>query len=64
MLAWHDVQQAVDAIVAIEPEGNRRTAATVAVEGSWSRTTSEGLRPVPREAVSRLRPLCQTAADL
>ena len=46
------------------PDWWPRYTATVAVEGRWSRITFEGLRPVPREAVSRLRALCQTAADL
>ena len=48
-------------------EGARWTVvrgSTRAATSNLRRVTFEGLRPVPREAVSRLRALCQTAADL
>jgi hypothetical protein len=63
-LAWHDVELRVDCAVALEPAAQRRTTATVSVEGPWARITLEGLRPVPREALRRLHDLCQTAAEL
>ena len=64
LLAWHDVQQEIEASISLEPAATRRTTATVAIEGSWTRITFEGLRPVPKEAVRRLVALCQTAAEL
>jgi len=64
LLAWHDLQIDVESCLTLEPTSGRRTAATASVEGSWLRVTFEGLRPVPREAVSRLHALCQTAAEL
>ena len=63
-LAWHDVELRVDCAVALEPAAQRRTEATVSVEGSWARITFEGLRLVPRHALRRLHDLCQTAAEL
>lgn len=35
-----------------------------AIEASWWRVSAEGLRGLPRQAVSRLHDLCQTAAEL
>lgn len=64
LLAWHDVDLHVDCAVLLEPAAQRRTNATVRVDGSWARITFEGLRPVPRLAVRRLHDLCQTAATI
>lgn len=64
VLAWHDVQLGLDATVAIAPAAERRSQATVTIEASWWRITSEGMRSVPRTAVDRLHDLCQTAATL
>lgn len=64
LFAWHDVELALDATVAVEPAAERRARATVSLEGSWWRITSEGMRSVPRVAVARLHDLCQTASSL
>lgn len=64
VLAWHDVHLRVDCRVELEPAAERRTLARVAIEGSWTRLSFEGLRSVPRQACRRLHDLCQTAARL
>ena len=62
-LAWHDVQQRFTATVDLADD-NGETRAHVTVEGPWLRLLVEGLRLAPREALSRLHALCQTAAGL
>ena len=63
-LAWHDVEQGLDAgiVLANAPEG--RTRATVEVSGPWWRLAVEGARSHPAQALARLHALCQTAAEL
>ena len=62
-LAWQDVQQRFTATVDLEGDGGQ-TRARVTVEAPWWRMLVEGLRLAPKEALSRLHALCQTAAGL
>ena len=62
-LAWHDVQQSLDAGLRLEDSG-AQTKATAWVEGPFWRLLSEGARGLPQQALSRLYDLCQTAARL
>jgi hypothetical protein len=62
-LAWQDVQQRFTATVDLEGDGGQ-TRARVIVEAPWWRMLVEGLRLAPREALTRLHALCQTAAGL
>ena len=62
-LGWHDVQQQFDAVIELAGT-NSRTNALVTLEAPWWRIRLEGLRLAPREALSRLHALCQTAAGL
>jgi uncharacterized protein YndB with AHSA1/START domain len=62
-LAWHDVQQSLDAGLRLEDTG-RQTRATAWVDGSFWRLVSEGSRGLPQQALARLYELCQTAAGL
>ncbi len=64
LLEWRDLAQAVDVRVVLDPAANRRTEVTVEIEASRWRIVAESLRRLPREAVSRLYDLCQTAAEL
>lgn len=64
LLSWRDVPQGLDVRVLLEPAAERRTEVTVEIEAPWWRLSLEGLRTLPREAVSRLHDLCQTAAEL
>ena len=64
LVAWHDVEQRVDATVVLEPAVERRTQVTVTIAAPGWRIALEGLRGVPPQAVSRLYDLCQTAAEL
>jgi uncharacterized protein YndB with AHSA1/START domain len=50
----------VEAEVTLEPAPEGHTRATVVVDGPWSRVN----RSLPRNALSRLYALCQTAAEL
>jgi uncharacterized protein YndB with AHSA1/START domain len=63
-LRWHDVRQELDAGVKLDNAGTGRTRATTFVEGSWLRLVAEGARRLPDRALTRLRDLCQTAAEL
>lgn len=63
-LGWYDVQQALDARIALDNAGTDRTRATVAVDGAWWRLYAEGARNLPHRALARLQALCQTAAAL
>jgi uncharacterized protein YndB with AHSA1/START domain len=63
LLAWQDVQQHFTAKIELEAAG-RQTRARITVEGPWWRLPVEGLRLAPKEALSRLHALCQTAAGL
>ena len=63
-LRWHDVQQGLDAGVALDNAGTGRTRAVVSVGGAWWRLYAEGARSLPDRALSRLQALCQTAATL
>lgn len=62
--AWHDIQQAFDADIRLEPAPEGNTRATLVVEAPGWRIVAEGLRPLPRQALARLHALCQTAASL
>lgn len=62
--AWHDIQQAFDADIRLEPASEGNTRATLVVEASGWRIVAEGLRSLPRQALARLHALCQTAASL
>ncbi len=63
-LAWHDVQQGLDAGLRLASLGPERTEATAWVDGPRWRLLAEGARMLPREALLRLHALCQTAASL
>ncbi|HXV33073.1 MAG TPA: hypothetical protein VD769_03600 [Gaiellaceae bacterium] len=63
-LRWHDVRQDLEAGVRLDNAGTGRTRATTFVSGSWLRLTTEGARRLPERALTRLRDLCQTAAEL
>ena len=63
-LRWHDVQQALDAGIALDNAGTGHTRAVVTVDGAWWRLYTEGARNLPRQALARLQALCQTAARL
>jgi uncharacterized protein YndB with AHSA1/START domain len=63
-LRWHDVRQDLEAGVRLDNAGAGRTRATTFVSGSWLRLTTEGARRLPEQALTRLRDLCQTAAEL
>ena len=63
-LRWHDVQQQIDAGIALANAGVERTRATVSVDGPWWRLFAEGARDLPDRALRRLHDLCQTAASL
>jgi uncharacterized protein YndB with AHSA1/START domain len=63
-LAWHDVQQRFTAELLLEPAADGMTRATLTVDSPGIRAVFEGLRPLPRQALARLRALCQTAATL
>jgi uncharacterized protein YndB with AHSA1/START domain len=62
-LAWHDVQQSLDAGLRLEDSAGH-TKATAWVEGPLWRLLSEGARGLPQQALARLFDLCQTAAGL
>jgi uncharacterized protein YndB with AHSA1/START domain len=62
--SWHDVQQRFTATIAIDGVGHDHTRAVLVLEAPWWRVQVEGLRGAPREALSRLHALCQTAAGL
>jgi uncharacterized protein YndB with AHSA1/START domain len=64
LLRFRDLQQRLDARVTLEPAARRRTQVTVAIEAPAWRIAAEGLRTLPRQAVSRLHDLCQTGAEL
>ena len=61
-LAWRDHEQGFLARVELVP--GTATSAVVSLEAPLWRVAAEGLRPLPRQAVARLRALCQTAATL
>jgi len=62
-LAWHDVQQSLDAGLRLE-DSAEHTKATAWVEGPLWRLLSEGARGLPQQALARLFDLCQTAEAL
>ncbi len=63
-LRWHDVQQRIDAGIALANAGEGRTRATASVDGAWWRLVLEGARDLPERALGRLHDLCQTAVTL
>ena len=63
-LRWNDVQQDLQAGLALDNAGTGRTRATVSVSGPWWRLYVEGGRSLPSRALTRLQDLCQTAASL
>jgi uncharacterized protein YndB with AHSA1/START domain len=62
-LAWRDIEQGFTAEVRIVPSG-RNTRAALTLDAPWWRLVTEGLRSAPRDALTRLHALCQTAATL
>jgi uncharacterized protein YndB with AHSA1/START domain len=62
-LAWHDVQQSLDAGLRLEDSAGQ-TKAPAWVEGPFWRLLSEGARGLPQQALARLFDLCQTAEAL
>jgi uncharacterized protein YndB with AHSA1/START domain len=63
-LRWNDLQQGLEAGIALDNAGTGRTRATVLVAGPWWRLYAEGGRNLPSQALMRLQDLCQTAASL
>ncbi|HEY7196505.1 MAG TPA: SRPBCC family protein [Gaiellaceae bacterium] len=63
-LGWLDVAQGLAVRIELANAGPERTRAVVTVEAPWWRLVAEGARGLPREALSRLHDLCQTAAEL
>jgi uncharacterized protein YndB with AHSA1/START domain len=63
-LRWNDLQQGIEAGIALDNAGTGRTRATVSVAGPWWRLYAEGARSLPGRALTRLQDLCQTAASL
>ncbi len=63
-LAWHDVQQQLDARLLLANAGEGRTLATVTVSGPWWRLLLEGASSLPDRSLQRLHDLCQTAVGL
>ncbi len=63
-LRWHDLEQRIDAGIALSNAGAEATLATAFVDGPWWRLAVEGARHLPSRAVARLHDLCQTAASL
>ena len=63
-LRWHDVQQRLEAGIALANSGEGRTRATAFVSGPWWRILVEGARGLPARSLARLHDLCQTAARL
>jgi uncharacterized protein YndB with AHSA1/START domain len=61
--AWRDLEQGFAAEVRIARAG-QNTRAALTLDAPWWRILVEGLRPAPREALTRLHALCQTAASL
>ncbi len=63
-IRWHLVAERLDLEVRLSPVAPDRTLVTVAVEGAWRPELLGRPRALPKEAVSRLYALCQTAASL
>jgi uncharacterized protein YndB with AHSA1/START domain len=63
-LRWHDVKQDIEAGVQLDNAGTGKTRATTFVSGPWFRLVAEGARGLPERALTRLRDLCQIAAEL
>ena len=63
-LRWHDVEQRIDAGIALANAGEGRTLATVTVSGPWWRLYVEGASNLPARSLQRLHDLCQTAAAI
>jgi len=63
-LRWLDVAQGLTAGIALENAGEGRTRATAYVEGPAWRLWLEGAQGAPRQALSRLHDLCQTASNI
>jgi hypothetical protein len=62
-LAWLDPVQRLECGVALDNAGSGRTRATAFARGPLLRLLLEGGFALPRQAVTRLFALCQTAAE-
>jgi hypothetical protein len=60
-VVWHKVKERLDAELLLEPVGHDRTRARLAIRAPLMVAFG---RRLPREALSRLHALCQTAAKL
>lgn len=63
-VVWRLLVERLDLEVRLRATAPDRTLVTVAVEGPWRPEALGRPRALPREAVSRLYALCQTAASL
>ena len=63
-VVWRMLAERLDVDVHLAALGPDRTLVTVAVEGTWRPEVLGRPRALPREALSRLHALCQTAAAL
>ena len=63
-VVWQMLAERLQVEVRLTTLGAERTFATVAVEGAWRPEAFGRPRALPREALSRLHALCQTAAAL
>lgn len=62
-LAWRDLQQDFVAHVGIEAAEDG-SVVSITLAAAWWRIPLEGLRGLPRQALGRLRALCQTSATI
>jgi len=63
VLAWRDLQQDFVGEARMEAAAGG-SAVEIALAAAWWRIPLEGLRPLPRQALGRLRALCQTSAAI
>lgn len=63
-VVWHLAAERLDLEVRLTATAPDRTLVTVAVEGRWRPEALGRPRALPKEALSRLYALCQTAAGL
>ena len=61
---FQDVGEGVEALLELASNGPELTRATISVSAPWWRLYAEGVRNLPREGVTALYDLCQTAAAL
>jgi hypothetical protein len=63
-VVWYMAAERLEVEVRLQEVGPDRTRVTVAIEGPWRPEAFGRPRALPREALSRLHALCQTAAAL